>query len=83
LGQVRHNLKNFLTVGIFIGIAIICEFAALNLTFVAYANSVKRLNILFSVLYGYFLFKEKNLKEHLAGAMVITAGVALIGVFSL
>ena len=38
---------------------------ALKLTLVAYVISVKRMSIVFSVIFGYFIFKEKNIKDSL------------------
>jgi drug/metabolite transporter (DMT)-like permease len=43
--------------------------------------SIKRTSSIFSVLYGHFLFKEKNIRERLIGAIIMLVGAALIILF--
>ncbi len=45
---------------------------------VPYVTSVKRLSILFSVFYGDFLLKEKNMIRRIIGATIMVVGVILI-----
>jgi drug/metabolite transporter (DMT)-like permease len=40
--------------------------------------AVKRLAIFFSILYGYFIFREKNIRERMLGSMLMFAGFLLI-----
>jgi len=40
--------------------------------------AVKRMSLLFGVLYGHFLFREEGLRERLAGGTLMITGVALI-----
>lgn len=54
--------------------------AALQLTLVSYAISVKRTSALFGVLIGHFVFKEAQIKERLLGALVLLGGVFLVGI---
>jgi drug/metabolite transporter (DMT)-like permease len=54
------------------------QMVAIGLTNVAYVISIKRTSIAWSVLAGYFVFKEKNIKVRLLGAAVMIAGVVLI-----
>ena len=51
---------------------------AISLTKVAYMISVKRLSLLFGVLYGHYLFREGCLRERLLGTTLMLAGVILI-----
>lgn len=51
---------------------------ALTLQIVPYVISVKRLSAVFSVVAGYLILKEKNIRPRLAGALIMVAGVALI-----
>jgi drug/metabolite transporter (DMT)-like permease len=44
----------------------------------AYMIAVKRLSLLFGVLYGAWWFGEQNIRERLAGAAIMIAGVFLI-----
>jgi drug/metabolite transporter (DMT)-like permease len=51
---------------------------AISLTKAAYMISVKRLSILFGVLYGGMFFAEANIRIRFAGALLMVAGTALI-----
>ncbi len=83
-GRLRGVLSrpaSFLLIGAFTAAMIISHFIAISLTDVAYMISVKRTNLLFSVLYGRLLFHEERIKERLLGSAVMLAGVVLITVF--
>jgi drug/metabolite transporter (DMT)-like permease len=71
----------FLLIGILITIMIITHLSAVNLVEVAYMVSVKRLSILFGVIYGVMFFRETNIKERLLGATVMVLGIIMITVF--
>ncbi len=71
----------FLFIGILITIMIITHLSAVNLVEVAYMVSVKRLSILFGVIYGIMVFKETNIKERLLGAIVMVSGIVMITAF--
>ena len=51
---------------------------AISLTKVAYMISLKRTSMIMGVIYGYFLFKEKNIRERLAGAVIMFIGFVMI-----
>jgi drug/metabolite transporter (DMT)-like permease len=40
--------------------------------------SLKRTSVIIGVLYGYILFREKNIKERLAGAIIMSVGFMMI-----
>ncbi len=71
----------FLLIGILITIMIITHMKAISIVEVAYMVSVKRLSILFGVIYGVMFFKETNIKERLLGASVMVSGIIMITVF--
>ncbi len=71
----------FLLIGLLITIMMITHVKAINLVEVAYMISVKRLSILFGVIYGVTFFKETNIKERLLGATVMVSGIIMIAVF--
>ena len=71
----------FLLIGVLITIMMITHVKAINLVEVAYMISVKRLSILFGVIYGVTFFKETNIKERLLGATVMVSGIIMITVF--
>jgi drug/metabolite transporter (DMT)-like permease len=56
----------------------ITHFLALSMAPVAYMISVKRLSLVFGVVLGRLLFKERNIRYRLLGAGVMVAGVFLI-----
>lgn len=68
----------FLLIGLFQTLMILSHALAITLTQVAYMIAVKRLSLLFSVGYGYFLFGEKHIRQRLAGGVLMLAGAALI-----
>lgn len=51
---------------------------AISLILVAYVISIKRVSVVFCVLWGHFIFKERGIKERLAGTSVMVLGVVLI-----
>ena len=71
----------FVFIGMLIAIMIITHLKAISLIEVSYMVSVKRLSILFGVLYGVMFFKETNIKERFLGATVMVAGIIVISVF--
>jgi uncharacterized membrane protein len=71
----------FLLIGILITIMVITHVKAINLVEVSYMISVKRLSIIFGVIYGVVFFKETNIKERFLGATVMVSGIIMITVF--
>jgi len=71
----------FLLIGVLITIMMITHVKAINLVEVSYMISVKRLSILFGVIYGVMFFKETNVKERFLGATVMVSGIIMITVF--
>jgi len=74
----RETLCAALLPGISYAVSIATHMLALSLTNVAYMISVKRLSLLFGVIYGHFLFREPEIRERLLGTVLMLAGVALI-----
>jgi uncharacterized membrane protein len=64
-----------------IAIMVITHFKAISLIEVSYMVSVKRLSILFGVIYGVMLFKETNIKERFLGATVMVSGIIVLAAF--
>jgi drug/metabolite transporter (DMT)-like permease len=71
----------FVFIGMLIAIMIITHLKAISLIEVSYMVSVKRLSILFGILYGVMFFKETNIKERFLGATVMVSGIILISIF--
>lgn len=64
--------------GLFMAIMILSQFSAIEMTVASYVIAVKRAGMVLSVVFGYFFFKEKHLRARLAGAVLMTLGVALL-----
>ena len=71
----------FLLIDALVTIMMITHVKAINLVEVSYMISVKRLSILFGVIYGVMFFKETNVKERFLGATVMVSGIIMITVF--
>jgi uncharacterized membrane protein len=54
---------------------------AITKQIVPYVIAIKRTSILFSVLYGMLIFKEKNILQRLIATFIMFAGILLIILF--
>jgi drug/metabolite transporter (DMT)-like permease len=77
----RPQLKTFLLIGFFYALMTIAHYQAIARVEVVYMISIKRLSLVFSVLYGGLIFHEENINERLLGSLVMIVGVILITVF--
>ena len=64
--------------GVFFAVMAATHMLAMNLTKVAYMISVKRLSLIIGIMYGYFLFREENIKERFLGAVLMLIGFVLV-----
>jgi drug/metabolite transporter (DMT)-like permease len=67
-----------LTVGSLMVAMVITHFLAIALVEVAYMISVKRTSLVFGILLGALLFKERHLGQHVFAGSLMVIGVALI-----
>ncbi|RKY61865.1 MAG: EamA/RhaT family transporter [Candidatus Neomarinimicrobiota bacterium] len=67
-----------LGIGLAMALMAITHFTAIGMIQVAYMISIKRLSLLFAILYGAMIFHEKNIRERLLGGIIIIAGAACI-----
>jgi drug/metabolite transporter (DMT)-like permease len=67
--------------GAFSAAAIGFQMVAITLAPVTQVIAVKRMSSLISILFGYFLFGEKNIRSRLTGGIVMVAGVVVITLF--
>ncbi len=75
---IKTNYKTLLPMGLFSALSLTFQMAAINLALVAYVISIKRTSAILTVLYGYFIFKEKGIKERLIGVIIMIVGVLII-----
>lgn len=80
-GQVNRNLKTLVPIGIFSALGLAFQMTAISMTLVAYVIAIKRMSALLSVVMGALFFGEKDVRDRLAGAVIMIAGVILIAVF--
>lgn len=74
----EKQFKGMMLPGIFYSIMIISHMVAISLTKVAYMISVKRTSLMIGIIYGYLLFKEKNIRERISGAVLMFIGFVMI-----
>ena len=65
-------------VGLFQSIMVLSHMWAIHLVAAAYMITVKRTSLIFSVIYGKLIFKEREIGQRLAGAILVVLGVGLI-----
>jgi drug/metabolite transporter (DMT)-like permease len=73
-----EQYKRLFFPGLFYSIMIVTHMLALGLTKVAYMISIKRTSLIMGVIYGYFLFREKKIRERLTGAILMFMGFVMI-----
>lgn len=74
----RKDIIPFASLGITYSLMIIFHMLAISLTKVAYMISVKRMSLLFSIFYGYILFKEEKIAVRATGGIIMFTGLVLI-----
>ena len=67
-----------LFIGLLMAIMVVTHFLALALIEVAYMIAVKRTSLLFSIILGAVLFRERQLAQHFLAGSIMVGGVALI-----
>ncbi len=76
--EIKPNLKYFIPMGLFLTLGFMAQMTALTMAIVPYVISLKRSSAFFGVIIGFFIFKEKNIKEKLLGTIIMIIGVILI-----
>lgn len=81
LSETKQNWRAFSVIGLLNSVSNIVQLTGVLLTIVPYLIAVKRMSVLFSSMYGFFVLKERGLKERAFGILLMIMGVFLI-VFS-
>ncbi len=76
--EKRYSQK--LMIGFAMALMAVSHFTAISMINVAYMISIKRISLLFAILYGWLFFKEQNIKERLFGGVIIIIGAAVIAI---
>ena len=74
----KKDIIPLTSIGFTYSLMIIFHMLAMNLVNVAYMISVKRTSLLFSILYGHFLFKEEKIAGKAIGSAIMLSGFILI-----
>ncbi len=78
IGIFQKEYKKGMVAGLLFFLQILCHSLAISMVKAAYMISIKRLSVLFSVIYGRYVFKEKNIAMRFAGALLMVSGTILI-----
>ena len=81
LQALKLEYKNLLMVGFLTSLAYFVHMTAITLTLVVYVVSLKRTGGMISVLLGYFIFKEQNIRQRFLGSAIMFIGVLFIILF--
>ena len=81
LSIVKKTLPILLIISLLNALSNIFQLTAVQLGLVAYVIAIKRSGIVLALLLGYIFFKEKDIKERMAGAILMVAGVIFLTVF--
>jgi drug/metabolite transporter (DMT)-like permease len=85
-GMRQSSLQKYMVTSLLIGAFVATEAASVNLAYtlqiVPYVIAIKRLSIIFVVIYGTMVFFEREIAKRLAGALLMVSGAIIIMVFS-
>jgi len=75
---LKKDIPALASIGLTYGLMILFHMVAVSISNVAYMISIKRTSLLFSVLFGHYMFKEKNIAEKAIGAAIMFIGFVII-----
>ncbi|MEG3863955.1 EamA family transporter [Microcoleus sp. herbarium12] len=76
--KIMQQLPMLATMGFVNALGVIFQMQALTMTLVVQVIAVKRTSVLMGVLFGHFIFKEKDIQQRLLGAAIMIVGVFFI-----
>jgi len=74
----RDAYLRFALIGILFALACSTYFKSVSMTNIAYTISIKRLSLLMSVGYGWFIFKERDIRIRFLSTLCMCIGIFLI-----
>ncbi len=77
-GTLLRMPRKGLCIGLMLFLHVIFHSLAISMVKAVYMISVKRMSILFSVIYGWLLFKEAEISNRMLGALIMFLGVVCI-----
>ncbi len=81
LFEIKSNFGLLLLLGISSAVMIITSSVPMLYAIVPYVISLKRSSVIFSVLIGFYIFKEQNIRNAFIGAAIMLVGGILITLF--
>jgi drug/metabolite transporter (DMT)-like permease len=81
-GDLRETARAAVLPGAFDAVQSVTHFFAVSMVNVSYMIAVKRISLVIGSLYGFALFNERNMRERLAGSLLMFAGFVIIVVFA-
>jgi drug/metabolite transporter (DMT)-like permease len=75
---MKKEVKALASIGSTYGMMIFFHMIAVSMSNVAYMVSIKRTSLLFSVVFGHFMFKEEKITEKAIGAVIMFIGFVWI-----
>lgn len=76
--QVAKRWRGLLLLGVLAALMSLTQMIALRLTLAPYVIATKRSGMVFSILYGHYLFREPGIRHRIAGAAAMVAGMFLL-----
>ncbi|MEG4988692.1 EamA family transporter [Microcoleus sp. BR0-C5] len=76
--KILKQLPMLAAMGSLNAMGVLFQMQALTLTLVVQVIAVKRTSVLMGVLFGHFIFKEKDIQERFLGAAIMMGGVLFI-----
>lgn len=76
--KIMQQLPLLATMGFVNALGVVFQMQALTMTLVVQVIAVKRTSVLMGVLFGHFIFKEKDIQQRLLGAAIMIVGVFFI-----
>lgn len=80
-GRVGVFRREMLPLGLLSGVMITFHMLAIELINVSYMIAVKRSSLLFGILFGALVFREKGLRERLPAGVLMMIGILFLAVF--
>ncbi|MBI2659090.1 DMT family transporter [Candidatus Woesearchaeota archaeon] len=81
LAEIGQNIKPLALLGVSSAFMIALASYAMAIAIVPYVISLKRSSLVFSIFIGYFVFKERSIRNSLIGTIIMLVGGILITVF--
>lgn len=81
-GQIFNQWRIILLIGVLTALGQIFQMESFKLILAVYSLAIKRTTVLFTVLLGWWFFKETNIRQRLAGAGLMVLGVLLISFYA-